>query len=453
MNNNIFFITIDGLRADKFSGYTKTSKTPFLDNLKKQGTYFNEAISCADGTTLSLNSIFTGLYPFRTGTRAKEVYMNEFNFLHSLKKSGYHIYGIIPNFTSLSRLKFYFENSKKTFDCQQPSTGHLHQGVGNDMTDLLSSQKMKEPWFCYFHPFDLHDPLVVNEKFQDNEFGLSKYEKVLSSIDYWIKEFFEYIDLTKTISIITADHGSIIPEGDIGYSDFEPQLKFMTNTGKKIIPNFSKKIASKGLISFKEKIRNYNLKKANKGLTPYQIRSRLPYFRLTLHEEAIRVPLLFVGKNIPKNLEFGNLVSSVDIFPTLLDIVKISDLKKRDGRSLTPLFNGNTIDEKPVYLHTMPYEEISIHDKVGLRTKNFKYFRNSTVPHLNVHLYDILSDPFENNNLASNKSEIIKNMEKILYDITQNKSIDSLEPIEDERLKKIQDELRTLGYKKSWKEK
>ena len=65
MTKNILFLTIDGLRSDKFFGDTKTSHTPFMDSLRKQGTYFEQAVSCADGTTLSLNAIFSAFLPLK----------------------------------------------------------------------------------------------------------------------------------------------------------------------------------------------------------------------------------------------------------------------------------------------------------------------------------------------------------------------------------------------------
>ena len=64
MRPNILFLTLDGLRADKFTGKTKTAITPNLDSLLKKGTYFNQAISCADGTVLALNAMLSGIFPF-----------------------------------------------------------------------------------------------------------------------------------------------------------------------------------------------------------------------------------------------------------------------------------------------------------------------------------------------------------------------------------------------------
>ena len=109
--------------------------------------------------------------------------------------------------------------------------------------------------------------------------------------------------------------------------------------GKKIMPNFTHKFGAKIIVGIRDKIRDSRLKKANEGLTPYQKRSRLPYFRLTLFDEAIRTPLLFLGKNIPENKIISEQVSNLDIFPTILEKIGISDNLRRDGRSLIPYFS------------------------------------------------------------------------------------------------------------------
>ena len=67
MKPNIFFLVIDSLRADKTYGKKKSSVTPNLDSLISQGTYFKQAISTADQTGLSLGSLFTSRYPFKSG--------------------------------------------------------------------------------------------------------------------------------------------------------------------------------------------------------------------------------------------------------------------------------------------------------------------------------------------------------------------------------------------------
>ncbi len=53
MKQNVLFLTLDGLRADKFTGETKTAITPNLDKLLKNGTYFSQCVSSGDGTNFS----------------------------------------------------------------------------------------------------------------------------------------------------------------------------------------------------------------------------------------------------------------------------------------------------------------------------------------------------------------------------------------------------------------
>ena len=100
LHPNIIFLVIDSFRADKFSGTQKSSKTPTIDKLVEDGAYFSHAVSSADGTILSLNTLFTGLFSHETGNRAIKLSLQFPNFLHELQKNGYHIYGLTPNLSS-----------------------------------------------------------------------------------------------------------------------------------------------------------------------------------------------------------------------------------------------------------------------------------------------------------------------------------------------------------------
>ena len=173
---------------------------------------------------------------------------------------------------------------------------------------------------------------------------------------------------------------------------------------------------------------------------------------MTLFDEAIRIPLLFIGKNIPKNKIVSSQVCNLDIFPTLLDLVNIHDNVRRDGRNLADVFSGKKIQENNIFLHTIPYDEKSIHDKIGIRTSHYKYFRQARSKSEKINLYDLHKDPSENNNIANENPEIILEMEEVLREMTQDSIIENMDSMNDEQLKKIQDELRLLGYKKTWKE-
>ena len=67
-------------------------------------------------------------------------------------------------------------------------------------------------------------------------------------------------------------------------------------------------------------------------------------------------------------------------------------------------------------------------------------------------MYDLENDPQENINIASENPDIVKEMEKILEDFTKNSNVEMNYKIDSKRLSKIEDELKLLGYKKTWKE-
>ena len=67
---NILLIVVDSLKSDKCIGENLSSITPNIDFLIKNGAAFSQAISPAAVSPVAMSSIFTGLFPFRTGMSA-----------------------------------------------------------------------------------------------------------------------------------------------------------------------------------------------------------------------------------------------------------------------------------------------------------------------------------------------------------------------------------------------
>ena len=245
--------------------------------------------------------------------------------------------------------------------------------------------------------------------------------------------------------VITSDHGLIIPFDNRGLTDFEPEFKQIVSAGRKIVPPPLQPVGVNFLKNLRGKIRDKKLKDANKGLTPFQIRSRLPFFTLSLFDEALHTPLLFVGKNIKHEL-ISNQVSGVDIFPTITNLIGCSIKEKIHGQNLLPFPQKSGDDESAIYLHTIPYEKTSPEDKVGIRTPKYKYFRAEIDKGKEINLYDLENDPQENNNIASENPEIVKSMETLLKKFVLEHEKRSSNEIDDEELAKIHDELKNFGY-------
>jgi arylsulfatase A-like enzyme len=164
-----------------------------------------------------------------------------------------------------------------------------------------------------------------------------------------------------------------------------------------------------------------------------------------LFDDKIRVPLLFVGKNIPIGKKISQQVRTVDIFPTIFEALGIKFNDDIDGSSLINLMNDIDEDEKIAYFESTPLVLIDSNDVIGIRTSKYKYFRDKNNPKNRIHLYDLENDPFEDINLASSKISEINNLENILSNILKY-SKNNFNDENELNSKKIEDELKKLGY-------
>ena len=450
MRPNIIFFLIDGLRADQVYGNNRTCKTPNIDSLIQKGMYFEQAVSSVDGTIVSLNTIFNSNFQVGNAARNKKIVLDENNLIDILKKNGYHIYGSIPNFTYCNSLRERFENENNSYEWIEPTVPEtLPTGLTKRIIQLLESKEKQEPYFCYFHLFDLHTlregrkPIGI-EKFDNEEFGSSMYARIVSSIDHWLGNILKKIDLEKTLLVITSDHGERIPFENKSHLDFQPRFDSAVKAGRKYLPRSFHKVGGKFSGKVKDTIGRVKQSSSNVGLTSYQKRSRDPYFTLSLYDELMRVPLLFVGTSIKPRI-ITKQVRHVDIFPTIYDLLDIPLDVKISGKSLVSA-NKISEEEEPNYLHTMPYEELSSLDRVGLRTSKYKYFRESRDSKKNVNLYDLKKDPYENRNIAKDHPLLVEEMEKILSELISSSKELELEKISKVEEEKIAKELRKLGY-------
>jgi len=477
MKPNIIFFLIDGLRADQVYGNNRTCKTPNIDSLIQNGMYFEQAISSVDGTIVSLNTIFNSNFQVGNSARNKKIALNENNLIDILKKNGYHIYGTLPNFASFNSLLEHFENENNDrIKKSDPSTGDLidpvaaqflgqktegshseyerHKatlptGLAKRIIQLLESKEKQEPCFCYFHILDLHPlregrkPIGI-EDFDNEKFGSSLFERTVSSIDFWLGKIFEHIDKNDVI-ILTADHGERIPYGGMREVDFQPKLEHAVDFGKKMLPKSAHKIGGKFLYDIRKSVGKRKLNKSNEKLTNYQKRSRDPYFTLSLFDELIRVPLLFVGNSIKPRI-ITKQVSHVDISPTIYELLDIPLDRKISGKSLISLDDESSQEENPSYLHTMPYHKLSPLDMVGLRTNKHKYFRAARDPKESVNLYDLKNDPYENDNIAETNKELVTQLEKKILQLEKDNLSEYEEKISEKELQRISNELKRLGY-------
>ena len=443
MPPNILFIVIDSLRSDKCFSENKTSVTPYIDSLIKNGAYFTQAISSSDGTYTSLGSLFTGQYPFNNNIDWFHNHSKTTKLFDKLSENGYDTYATVPN------LQFFYTLTAK-FSDRILTTGdpylRLFEGTGQQILDKLDSKNLKEPWIYYVHIMDLHVHNPVPKNFDDVKYGNDEYERRISSIDPWIGKFLEKIDLTKTLVVLTSDHGEYVHDTHF-HAAHVPKLQSTLRKIKKFSPKFLIPFGIKIFILLRWMIKQARLIKLKRTLSEDEMRTLIQRGTDYLYDEAFRIPLVFSGYGIEKSKIIPDQVRQVDIFPTILDISVLSNSENSvDGRSLMPLIRGEKIDEMLSCIETVPPVNKKLGKLIGIRTSKYKYYRARTDPNKLVGLFDLRNDPLEKMNIAQSKPEIVKEFEELLQTIRNDSTKKDIDETGEEETRKIKDELRKLGY-------
>jgi arylsulfatase A len=134
-----------------------------------------------------------------------------------------------------------------------------------------------------------------------------------------------------------------------------------------------------------------------------------------LYEGGIRVPLIV---RWPGRIEAGavrdTLTSSIDLFPTLLELANVNTLPESiDGVSLAPILLGRgELPERPLFWHFPHYHSGGVAPSGAIRKGPYKlieWFERSVESPESpgaYSLFDLLADPGESKDLATSHSEV-----------------------------------------------
>jgi len=450
MKPNILFLIIDSLRSDKFSqkAQLEDSTIHFLIN---NGVFFPETIASANGTILSWSSLFTSKFPFKTGIRSAK--FNKLNDgVHTcfdvLKNNGYAFYGYLPTLSEAVGLFPKFKNQ----DCYYDFYLGITNGLGEKIISKINS-KLDYPWFMLAHTMDLHQPVQVSSQFDDEKHGENYYERKVSEIDFWLKKIIGHVNLDTTIVIVTGDHGDYIKAIKTKNQELDFNLKQSSEVLKSKIaslaPEFLKPVKDKlffVLENASQAKKSEVLKNLN--LAPHEMRALISGKADKDHfvfDELIKVPFLILGKYIPKSIIVKQQIRTVDIFPTLFDFLGFSFKFEIDGVSLKSVISDKNSKEILAYIESNPLVLKESNDVIGIRTSEFKYFRDKNDATKRVHLYDLNKDPFEDHNISEKNSHKVQEMEDLLQQMLKEApKMGNQENNEDSE--EIARELRKLGY-------
>ncbi len=173
------------------------------------------------------------------------------------------------------------------------------------------------------------------------------------------------------------------------------------------------------------------------------------WHKVTMYEDAVRVPLIV---NAPSRFHPGEVpspVSLLDLLPTMLDwaVVDVELPEPLDGVSLSPLLSG----ERPagrVIASELLGEGGATAPVIMLRDERFKFIRSPGDPDL---LFDLLNDPLETKNLvgSTDQLQVLEGFQERLQDRWDLTALDSAIRLSQRRRRVVGAALR-LGTVQHW---
>jgi arylsulfatase A-like enzyme len=362
---NLLIITLDTTRADRIGAYGYSAQTPNLDRLAREGTVFEQTTSASPLTLPAHGSLFTGQFSPGHGVRANGGFFSaaeHTTLADVLKRHGFATGAFVGSYVLDSRfgLDQGFDTYIDDFDGSYTSrfTASSLQRPANEVVDRALTwlrQTASTRFFAWLHFYDPHAPYEPPEPYRAM-FADDPYVGEIAFVDAQLGRMVAFLEerhlLDRTIVVVIGDHGESL--GDHG--------------------------------------------ELTHGRSLYESVLRVPFI--------MRVPLEgFAGQRV------GGPALSVDMMPTLLDLLQIAQPEPVDGTSLVPAVSGATAGADRVAFAETPSPE----SPTDLRMVRLGRFKLIAAPRLE--LYDLAEDPAEQRNLTERNAALAQSLMWRLHDL------------------------------------
>jgi arylsulfatase A-like enzyme len=424
---NILFILVDDQRANTINYLGNTEiKTPHLDKLASQGTCFTNAyiMGSYSGAVCmpSRAMLLSGKYLNNLSGKGFDIPPTDTLLGESLQAAGYHCFGTgkyhnkpetfyrcfndgmdiffggmqdhwnVPLNTYESS-KDYIANQRPVIDNPYSSNKITYQKGqytygGKHSTDIftkttidfIENYKSDKPFFLYVSLMTPHDPRSTYQKYIDlydtAEISIPSNflpQHPFNNGDLQIRDekLAEFPRNKQEIKEHIRDYYALISHNDEKIGEIIEALK-------------KKGLYNNTIIIFTG---DNGLALGQHGLMGKQ----------NLYEHSTKVPLIFSGEGIPKNVKIEALVSLTDLYPTICDLVNVDIPGSVDGASFFSLLE-NPVSEHHQYIYTS-YKLT----QRAIRNHRYKLILYNVNGEKHMQLFDLLYDPYESNNLIGNK--------------------------------------------------
>ncbi|MCB9743576.1 MAG: sulfatase-like hydrolase/transferase [Alphaproteobacteria bacterium] len=220
---NVLLFTLDTLRADALQIYGNTvAETPVINQIASEGARFSRAYTVTPLTIPSHSSLFTGLYPPRHGVRDNgDFFLTEeaHTLAERLHEAGWQTMASVGAEVTSHHWGF-----SQGFDAYFDDMGGAGEDTKNRwrverrgdavVDDALSWLQPRlggdAPWFAWVHLFDAHHPYEAPEGFAQR-FPQNPYLAEVGYVDLQVGRVMSALEqagaLEDTWIVVMADHG------------------------------------------------------------------------------------------------------------------------------------------------------------------------------------------------------------------------------------------------------
>ena len=370
---NVLLVTVDTLRADHLSAYGYPRVTsPNIDELAARGVIFDVAFTYWPKTRASFASLFTGVYASQHGLTVRDRDLPVFNqtIAETFRDAGYRTAAALDNGNLDAALGFAqgFDIYEQTWHVEDSDELSRTETITRFGESFLASSDDERPFFLWLHYVNPHTPYEPTEEalahFRGDGIiprgpelepvtgyhgGVNKKHVAVHGENYWG----DYIDRYDAEILVSDEHvGRVLKALEESEHAGTTLVVFTSDHGESL------------------------------GEHDY-------YFDhgFYLFNPSLRIPLIlaFPGM-LPAGERVSGAVSSLDVFPTILDLARVSYPPGLEGNSVLPLVRGTTnrLHERMFFQNDRHHMAIS-----NGRLKLVHY------PEDRFELYDMYRDPTE----------------------------------------------------------
>ncbi len=410
-------ITLDTVRADRLGCYGhERIETPHLDRIAREGILFENAFSSVPSTLPSHASILTGMYPARHGIHDNGVYYLEAGvetLAERLRAEDYATAAFVSAF--VLDAQFGLDQGFELFDDQMElalsrsdprairRAAHLSDEKRRWFAQLASPSERRadsvtqaamdwlraldsEPFFLWLHYFDAHQPYRPPEPW-DTAYDPG-YAGVLDGFAH-------------TFKLAQRRHGwarDAVPAAEIAHMQarYDGEISFLDQWIGRLL----------GLLEQRDMLERSLVVVVGDHGEGFGEHLQIWEHNAEIYDEAVRVPLLVrLPGGEQRGRRIADLVRTVDVAPTVLDLLGLTPWRYVDGTSLRALIEG-TAESAPAPILLEARRERQVHEtqtsSLGLRTEDHKLIltldRSGRV--VSRELFDLKEDPGERRTLT-----------------------------------------------------